>query len=170
MNLSEKTFYATEAGKYLGIKVNRKLGRIDKLISYRCCKATNKCRFRKYVNSLVGIFSSIFKLNKHYITILTAQKMKFSINDFFSKRDQIRSFPRIWSYLLKESLMENFIFLCSDFFLPRYIKIRKKHTEKTTQNAGLTGGKKKAFEDSCFEMMSSRTCRQNCTVKLSLLS
>ena len=36
--------------------------------------------------------------------------MKFSIQDFFSKCDQIRSFLRIWSHLRKESLMENFIF------------------------------------------------------------
>ena len=35
--------------------------------------------------------------------------MKFSIKDFFSECDQIRSFLRIWSYLLKKSLMENFI-------------------------------------------------------------
>ena len=42
----------------------------------------------------------------------TAQKMKFSIKDFFSKRDQIRSFLWIWSHLMKKSLMENFIFLC----------------------------------------------------------
>ena len=35
--------------------------------------------------------------------INTAQKMKFSITDFFSKL-------RIWSYLLKKSLLENFIF------------------------------------------------------------
>ena len=40
----------------------------------------------------------------------TAQKMKFSIKDFFSKCDQICSFLRIWSHLLKKSLMENFIF------------------------------------------------------------
>ena len=39
-----------------------------------------------------------------------AQKMKFSIKDFFSKYDQIRNFLRIWSHLLKKSLMENFIF------------------------------------------------------------
>ena len=39
-----------------------------------------------------------------------ARKMKFSINDLFSKCDQIRSFLRIWSHLLKKSLMENFIF------------------------------------------------------------
>ena len=40
----------------------------------------------------------------------TAQKMKFSISDFFSKCDQIRSLLRIWSHLQKKSLMENFIF------------------------------------------------------------
>ena len=38
----------------------------------------------------------------------TAQKMKFSIKDFFSKCGEIRNF-------LKKSLMENFIF-CEDFF------------------------------------------------------
>ena len=36
--------------------------------------------------------------------------MKFSIKDFFSKCDQIRRKLRIWSHLLKKSLMENFIF------------------------------------------------------------
>ena len=40
----------------------------------------------------------------------TAQKMKFSIKDFFRKCDQIHSFLRIWSYLMKKSIMENFIF------------------------------------------------------------
>ena len=40
----------------------------------------------------------------------TAQKMKFSIKDFFEKCDQIGSFMRIWSHLLKKPLMENFIF------------------------------------------------------------
>ena len=41
---------------------------------------------------------------------LTAKKMKFPIKDFFSKCDQIRRNLRIWSHLLKKSLMENFIF------------------------------------------------------------
>ena len=41
---------------------------------------------------------------------LTAQKMKFSIKNFFSKFDQIRRKQWIWSHLLKKSLMENFIF------------------------------------------------------------
>ena len=39
-----------------------------------------------------------------------AQKIKFSIKDLLSKCDQIPSFLRIWSHLLKKSLMENFIF------------------------------------------------------------
>ena len=42
--------------------------------------------------------------------VYTAQKMKFSINDFFSKCDQIRRKLRIWSHLPKKSLMKNFIF------------------------------------------------------------
>ena len=43
---------------------------------------------------------------------VTAQKIKFSIKDFFSKCDQIRKKLRIWSHLLKKSLME-LQFLCS---------------------------------------------------------
>ena len=39
---------------------------------------------------------------------LTAQKMKFSIKDFFSKSDQIRSF-------LKKFVMENFFVQCLSF-------------------------------------------------------
>ena len=43
-------------------------------------------------------------------------KMNFSIKDFFSKCDQISSFLRIWSHLLKKSLKENFIF-CAVFLV-----------------------------------------------------
>ena len=46
----------------------------------------------------------------HLGTRNTAQKIKLSIKDFFRKCDQIRSFLRIWSHLLKKSLMEKFIF------------------------------------------------------------
>ena len=35
--------------------------------------------------------------------------MKLFTKDFFSKCDQIRSVLRIWSHLLKKSLIENFI-------------------------------------------------------------
>ena len=36
--------------------------------------------------------------------------MKYSINDFFNKCDQICKKPRIWSNLLKKSLRKNFFF------------------------------------------------------------
>ena len=50
--------------------------------------------------------SSVLKMKKEN----TAQKRKFSIKNFFSKCYQIREKLRIWSHLLKKSLMENFIF------------------------------------------------------------
>ena len=43
------------------------------------------------------------------VSLCTAQKMKFSIKNFSSKCDQIRRKLRIWSQLLKKSLMENII-------------------------------------------------------------
>ena len=42
--------------------------------------------------------------------INTAHKMKFSMKDFFSKCHQIHRKLRIWSHLLKKSLMKDFIF------------------------------------------------------------
>ena len=62
-------------------------------------------------------FLLLFLLNcRRYIPAkgpYTAQKMKFSIKDFFSKCHQIRRKLRklrIWSHLLKKSLTENFNF------------------------------------------------------------
>ena len=46
----------------------------------------------------------------------TAQKMKFSIKDFFSKCDQIHRKLWIPLHLLKKSLMGNFIFCAVDVF------------------------------------------------------
>ena len=56
---------------------------------------------------------------------VTAQKMKFSIKDFFSKCDQIHGKLRFWSNLLKKSFIENFIF-CAVYTVP--FKIRKSWT------------------------------------------
>ena len=54
---------------------------------------------------------SVPKVHSEYCQAsMTAQKMKFSVKDFISKCDQIRCFQRIWSHLLKKSLMENFSF------------------------------------------------------------
>ena len=42
--------------------------------------------------------------------------MNFSINDFFSKCDQIHRKLRIWLHLLKKPLKENFIFCAAGVF------------------------------------------------------
>ena len=82
---------------------------------------------------------------------ITAQKIEFSFEDFFSKCGQIRSLLRIWSQLLKKSLVENSIFcvlnvsLCFKITLllvldkwRNYVKtfcIRKKKQKKKTNQS-----------------------------------
>ena len=63
-----------------------------------------------------------------------AQKLKFSIKDFFSKCDQIHSKLQIWSRLLEKSLMENFIF-CAVEILIEDITVRRNNNEKS-KNSG----------------------------------
>ena len=61
-------------------------------------------------------------------TVATAQKIKFSIEDFFSKCDQIGKKLEIWSQLLNKSLMENFIFCAVSFTYrpsPRFTLINR---------------------------------------------
>ena len=59
-------------------------------------------------------FTKFFRTNPDgwfcILILILAQKMKFSIKDFFSKCDQIRRKLKIWPHLLKKSLIENFIF------------------------------------------------------------
>ena len=53
------------------------------------------------------------KLNLHETLsalCITAQKITFSIKNFFGECDQIHRKLRIWSHLLKKALMKNFIF------------------------------------------------------------
>ena len=63
----------------------------------------------KSLDVLPGVSRSRNPNGKH------CTKMKFSIKDFFNKCDQIRRKLRIWSHLLKKSLMENFMF-CAALF------------------------------------------------------
>ena len=59
---------------------------------------------------------------------ITAQKMKFSIKDFYRKCNQMRSFLRIWLHILKKSLMENFIFCAVYFYMDVIMWIKEKVT------------------------------------------
>ena len=61
--------------------------------------------------TLMPPYRSCQRNSKHKPGLMSLhKKMKFSIKDFLSKCDQIRSFLQIWSHLRKKSLMENFIF------------------------------------------------------------
>ena len=58
----------------------------------------------------------MFPVTKLKHQLILAQKMKFSITNFFSTCARIRRNLLIWSYLLKKSVMENFIF-CAILFM-----------------------------------------------------
>ena len=64
-------------------------------------------------------------LNKNVHGPKPAQKIKFSMKDFFSKCDQICRKLRIWSHLLKKSLMEKFIFCAVKECLHGIYEMRK---------------------------------------------
>ena len=67
-------------------------------------KSCNSRIIQSYEEIYKFILSSIDRVQSGlrcpYFTY-TAQKMKFSVKDFFSKCDQIRKKLRIWSHLLK---------------------------------------------------------------------
>ena len=56
------------------------------------------------------ILSAVSDLHIMVKDFIYCTKNKVFIQDFFSKFDQIDRKLRIWSHLLKKSLMENFIF------------------------------------------------------------
>ena len=66
-------------------------------------------------------------ISGHFVLKTLHKKMKFPIKEFFSKCDQIRSFLRIWSHLLKKSLIEKFIILCIKFQILKKIWSWKAH-------------------------------------------
>ena len=78
-----------------------------------------------------------------WVTMSTAQKMKFSIKDLLSKCDQIRSVLWIWSYLLKKPLMENFIFCAVGAF---QVSLTKTDSNRKTHLLSKNSGKHKCLE------------------------
>ena len=66
------------------------------------------------VNQMTGFYMKNLVSKMNDFKDFPAQKMKFSMKDFFSKFDQTRSFRQMWSHFPKKSLMENIIF-CSLF-------------------------------------------------------
>ena len=88
------------------IDENSIITNLKRLYSSKLPISTDKYNdLMKYVNC---VLSQMINMRS---TSNTPQKMKFSVNDFFSKCDQIRSFLRIWSHLLEKSLMETSFFM-----------------------------------------------------------
>ena len=63
--------------------------------------------------------------------------MKFSNKDFFSKWDQIRRKLRIWSHLLKKSLMKNFMFCAVNKTIKDLITVVETPWEFSTFNSDV---------------------------------
>ena len=70
----------------------------------------NKKRPSQFLENQFFTNYQTYPLNSSHSPLHTAQEMKFSIKDFFSKCDQICWKLQIWSHLLRKSLMEIFIF------------------------------------------------------------
>ena len=60
------------------------------------------------------------------ITENTAQKIKFSIKDFFIKCDQTRRKLWIWSHVGKKFSIENFIF----YAVKKFLNVRTKNCQQ----------------------------------------
>ena len=87
------------------------------VVFHRCILIKKMCT-QKQTQLIKPLKICIWKGCQFHLSVLhsftvTAQKMKFSINGFSSKSDQIRRKLRICSRLLEKSLMENFFFLYS---------------------------------------------------------
>ena len=81
------------------------------LIKYQSCHYIETSQLICSANQFTGFYMiATLEFNELILTENTTQKMKFSIQEFFSKFDQIRRKLRMRSRLLKKSLMENFIF------------------------------------------------------------
>ena len=80
----------------------------------------------------------VWNLNKN-TNAIHCTKIEVSIKDFFNKCDQILSFLRIWSHLLKKSLMENFIFCAVISALLNFsnLKVKLKTTKKYLQKVKI---------------------------------
>ena len=85
------------------------------------------------------VYLETYRVQIQSTCYFTAQKMNFSIKDFFSKCDQIRSFVRIWSHLLKKSWIENFSFwqcFMFYFFISLSVSLKKVESSFSDSNEG----------------------------------
>ena len=109
--------------------VKTKNGRVMFLSKCALCNS-KKSRFIKEQETR-GLFRNLMGIEIQILSD-TAQKMEFSIKDFFSKCDQIRRKLRTWSHFLEKFLMENFIFCAVWFTYNKYfiLKVYNEYNSK----------------------------------------
>ena len=92
---------------------------------------TNGDPYISRVSTIIMVESRLLCLINLIIFIITewlpvtTQKMRFSIQNFFSKCYQIHWKLRIWLHLLKKSLTENFIFCALCFIVTKIFILLK---------------------------------------------
>ena len=112
--------------------------------------------------------SRVLRLSANF----TARKVNFSITDFFSKYDQICSFLRVQSHLLKKSVMENCI-SCAVFgptleayLRPCYIFIMKCFCENSKSRSlflqSVSSQMFDMFLNTCIGIKTCSPLRENC--------
>ena len=114
-------FYLKVTLAFNGLKM---VGRMSSLLCNFCgLNSTEKSSSKSFISSDTSIFFIAFNISSSthmnlfksgysnlFFIVHCTKKMKFSIEDFFSKCDRIRRKLRIWSHLLKKFLMKNFVF------------------------------------------------------------
>ena len=102
--------FLLEIPKILGTPILKNIWKKEQLPKAASCLSETKYGYAVHCYTRWNQFYILtMVLPKRYcfVLCLTAQKMKFSNKDFFSKCDQICRFLRIWSHVLKKSLIEN---------------------------------------------------------------
>ena len=86
--------------------------RIQELLTVHKRSPSEIFLYTQLCYEFLGVLEIIFRntIFRTPLCVSLHKKIKFSIKDFFSKCDQVRRKLWIWSYLLRKSLMKNFIF------------------------------------------------------------
>ena len=96
------------------VKINTFMTEISYRNQYTNLLFTGFCMIGASAIKELNSQQQFINLQSFIVFFSTAQKMKFFIKNLFSKCDQIRQKLRIWSHLLKKSLIENLFFCTVD--------------------------------------------------------
>ena len=152
------SLFSPNAGKYWPEKLRIRtpfthLDFVNNFYQYFCKRDISKNETVLKSEFLNTLYNQIFD---------TAQNLEFSIKNFISKCDQICRKLRVWSHLLKKSLMENFTFraVSGSFCLGGRIRANSVHTRiKHKSSRHLEVYYKKVFYKDFSKITGKHLCR-----------